>query len=218
MATDSADNFYVATDVEVGSGSTNRAYEGIAIYPAGTTAPTRFIAGDATGILNPTQIAVDAAGNIYVASTGIEAAGAIQVFGATATGNASPIRTITGADTTIYNTRGIAVDAAGNVYRLHHLPRTRQWTVPGRDTEHRRIPPQHCRRQMSRRCNVITGSSANIATIGNLRVDSAGNIFAIGGPGVVKFSTSSTGNVAPAAVITSASVTAGIGGPSIALQ
>ncbi len=216
MATDSADNFYVATDVEVGSGSTNRAYEGIAIYPAGTTAPTRFIAGDATGILNPTQIAVDAAGNIYVASTGIEAAGAIQVFGATATGNASPIRTITGADTTIYNTRGIAVDAAGNVYvsTISLAPANGPYLagtpsiVEFSATADGNVAPM----------NVITGSSANIATIGNLRVDSAGNIFAIGGPGVVKFSTSSTGNVAPAAVITSASVTAGIGGPSIALQ
>ena len=79
----------------------------------GSTAPTRLIAGANTLLNAPTAIAVDAAGNIYVANA---EAGNVLVFSATATGNVSPTRTIAGTTTGIVQPWGVAVDASGDLF------------------------------------------------------------------------------------------------------
>lgn len=215
MAVDTANNLYVATDIVVGTGPAGRIYEGIAIYPAGTNTASRVIAGDATGILNPTQIAVDSANNVYVASTGIQAAGSIQVFGPTASGNVAPIRTIAGDATTIYNTRGIAVDATGDIFvsTITLAPQNGPYLggtpsiVEFAPTANGNVAPTR----------IISGAAAGLETVGNLRLDSSGNIYALGGPGVLKFAPGATGNVAPESTVTSTAAL-GEGGPEIAVQ
>ena len=61
-------------------------------------------------------MAVDGAGNIYVATATNQLNGAIFVYQAGSYGNIAPVRTITGSDTGIDNPLGLAVDGSGNIY------------------------------------------------------------------------------------------------------
>lgn len=122
-----------ANDVTVdGSGNLYVANEGapglmpIVVFgptATGNVAPLRSIGGALTTIAGITGMTADAAGNLYVASetavfTGNSPVytGSILVFGPGATGNVAPIRTISGASTTLGRLGGIKLDSAGNVY------------------------------------------------------------------------------------------------------
>src|SRR5439155_1414007 len=63
-------------------------------------------------------IARDAAGNLYVANPPLNpvGGGSITVYAPEASGNAAPVRTLTGDSTGLYNPGGIVLDRAGNVY------------------------------------------------------------------------------------------------------
>ncbi len=54
---------------------------------------------------------LDSAGNLYVSNSD-----SITVYAPGATGNAAPIRTISGASTGLSNPLGVAVDSAGHLY------------------------------------------------------------------------------------------------------
>jgi hypothetical protein len=206
MAVDAASNLYVATDVGVGSGSSGRVYPGISVFPPtanGNVAPTKSIAGDATGIFSPAQIALDSAANIYVANSAVQGPASILVFNSGATANAAPSSTLAGDKTTIYVPRGVALDAAGNIYvaslafspppagSLSGTPSILEF-APGATGN---VAP----------IRTITGPATTMAEIGNLRVDSAGNIYVINGSTILKFAADATGNVAPADSVTSSS-------------
>jgi hypothetical protein len=81
--------------------------------PLGT--PLRIIKGTGTGLLWPSGIAVDPAGNIYVGNDGSLAGklDTLTVYAQSASGDAAPIRTISGA---LARPGGIALDAAGALY------------------------------------------------------------------------------------------------------
>jgi sugar lactone lactonase YvrE len=115
VAVDAVDNIYVS---DIGNGS--QSISNILVFPAGSTgntAPIRTIVGSATKLEFANAIAVDTAGNIYVANQGISSSpSSINVYAAGATGNAAPIRTIVGSNTQIADPDGIAVDSAGRVY------------------------------------------------------------------------------------------------------
>ncbi len=204
MALDTASNLYVATDVEVGSGPSNRVYQGIAVFPptaSGNIAPTKSIAGDATGIFSPAQIALDSAANIYVANSAVQGPASILVFNSGATANASPVSTLGGDKTNIYFPRGVALDTAGNIYvaslalnpppgsALGGTPSILEFAVGATGN----VAP----------IRTITGPATTMVEIGNLRVDSAGNIYVLNGTAILKFAADATGNAAPAATITS---------------
>ena len=95
IALDAAGRLYVANyGVAEGPGS-------ITVYAAGATGnatPTATIAGSNTGLNGPGAIALDAAGQLYVANW----AGTITVYAAGATGNATPTATIAGSNTGLY--------------------------------------------------------------------------------------------------------------------
>ena len=75
-------------------------------------AATAIITGSATQLIDPQDLAVDTAGNLYVANYQDDGVSQILVFGAGATGNVAPARTIT------FNSEitGIAVDSSANMY------------------------------------------------------------------------------------------------------
>jgi hypothetical protein len=206
MALDTASNLYVATDVAVGSGPTGRIYPGISVFPPtanGNIAPTKSIAGDATGIFSPAQIALDSAANIYLANSAVQGPASILVFNSSATGNAAPSSTLGGDKTTIYVARGVALDASGNIY-VASLALSPPPTAPLGGT------PGILEFSPGATGNVapirtISGPATTMAELGNLRVDSAGNIYVLSGSTILKFAADAAGNVAPAAAITSSS-------------
>lgn len=115
IALDRAGNIYVTN---VGSDPyVNLAGNRITVFAAGANGnvvPMSTIAGDNTGLDEPTGIAVDGAGNMYVANGGSNAS--ITVYAAGATGNATPIATIAGVNTGLAIPEGLVLDDAGNIY------------------------------------------------------------------------------------------------------
>ena len=74
----------------------------------GNAAPLRTIEGDATRLVEPTQIFADVLhGELFVANP---LRGAIEVFTLSAAGNQAPLRTLSGAMTLINTPGGVAVD------------------------------------------------------------------------------------------------------------
>jgi sugar lactone lactonase YvrE len=89
---------------------------GISVYAAGATgnaAPLRTIAGNQTLLAFEGSIAIDSAGNIYVAGTD---ATSILVFSSGANGNVAPASVIQGAATGIFDLYGLAVDSGGDIF------------------------------------------------------------------------------------------------------
>jgi len=115
IALDAAGNIYVAN---VGSDpNTGLAGNKITIFAAGASGnamPTATIAGGNTGLDDPVGIAVDGAGNIYVANGGNS--NSITVYAPGASGNATPIATIAGVNTGLNIPSGIVLDGAGHIY------------------------------------------------------------------------------------------------------
>ncbi len=76
-------------------------------------APIANISGASTGLTNPAGVAVDAAGNIYVADAGNAS---VLEFAKGATGNVAPLRVISGAATMLQQPLDVRVDANGLIY------------------------------------------------------------------------------------------------------
>jgi sugar lactone lactonase YvrE len=88
----------------------------VTVYGPGAhsnAAPIRTITGSNTGLNGAAGIALDGAGNLYVANSG---ANSVTVYAAGATGNAAPTVTIQGSNTELAEPATIARDAAGNLY------------------------------------------------------------------------------------------------------
>jgi hypothetical protein len=186
LAVDSAGNLYASTNVAQGIG--------IVVFPpiaSGDVTPTRVIAGSATNIggVNPGQIAVDSADNVYVAgSVPISVTPAsILVFNSTATGNVAPINTLGGSNTTITNAVGIALDGAGNIYVANKNGANGSSILEFSAGATGNVVPMR----------TISGSATGMIDLGNLTVDSAGNIYVLNDLNILKFAPTATGNAAP---------------------
>ena len=80
----------------------NQPSNSITVYAAGASGnatPVATIAGGNTGLNTPTGIALDGAGNIYVANELGFSSNSITVYAAGASGNATPTATISGSNT-----------------------------------------------------------------------------------------------------------------------
>jgi mucin-19 len=94
----------------------------------GNEAPRATIAGSNTGLADPTGVAVDSHGKIYVANEDANASGpgySVTVYAANPSGtlmnpsptlNEAPLATITGSKTGLAEPYAIAVDASGKIY------------------------------------------------------------------------------------------------------
>lgn len=113
-------NFYV---FNFGTGAN---LPSITIYPPGSngdTAPVRTVTGKATGLSQPTGLAIDSSGFLYALNENgepVAPGGSITVYGPQANGNAVPLRVISGTNTSnvtgLDNPAAIALDRANNIY------------------------------------------------------------------------------------------------------
>ena len=165
----------------------------VTVYAAGASGnaiPTRTIAGCNTGIgypLGPRGVALDAAGNLYVAAH-IPAFG-IAVYAATASGNATPTRTITGCNTGLNGPFGIARDAAGNFYVANHLSSTITVYAAGASGNSTPI-------------RTIAGANTGLSDPNGIALDAAGNLYVANWPSsITVYAAGATGNVAPTRTI-----------------
>jgi hypothetical protein len=118
IAVDASGRIYVAN--LIGGAST---FGSITVYAAdskGNATPVAAIAGSDTGLSAPQGIAVDGAGNIFVANLtgGALQNGSITVYASGSNGNVAPSATISGpeVETLLLSPQGLAVDSADNIY------------------------------------------------------------------------------------------------------
>ena len=114
IAVDSNGKIYVANYIGGNGGGS------VTVYPANSTgdvAPIATIIGGDTGLDNPSGIAVDSTGKIYVANRGggRTSASSITIYPAGSSGNVKPIATIAGPRTGL-DDPCIAVDSSGKIY------------------------------------------------------------------------------------------------------
>ena len=86
---------------------------------SGNAAPVSTIAGIHTGLNSPEYIALDRFGRLYVLNIVIisnQAHYHVTTFRATATGDVSPIATLTGGNLDVGVPSGLAVDGTGRLY------------------------------------------------------------------------------------------------------
>jgi len=152
-----------------------------------------------SGFDDPSGVAVDPAGNIYVAnmSGGKRSTGTILVFRAGAHGKATPVARINGPDTRLYTVKAIAVDSMGNIYA------TRQeypydGSPPGINIyaagSTGNVKPT----------SIISGPNTGIENLEGIAVDSKGSIYVTNNAGygsVLVFPPGSNGDVKPSCVI-----------------
>src|SRR5208282_5164985 len=188
---------------------TNANSDTIGEFPAGmfgNLLPSVSIGGMATGLLSPTAIAVDAAGNIYVANfaAGPGGSGSISVYPPSSSGNASPSAVIVGATTQLAGPQGVAVDNDLNIY-VANLANTVTEYAPLSNGNAAPIA-------------VIAGPATQLAAPAGIAVDASGRIYVanlIGGASafgsITVYAAGSSGNAVPATAI--AGPDTGLSGP-----
>lgn len=173
----------------------------------GNVAPIRVISGASTLISSPESIALDAAGNLYVANqesivpAGVE--NTILVFSPTATGNATPTRVISigGLASEMGVPYGVAVDSAGDIFA----------TLNGGNENLGIVEYGPGASGIATPIRTIAQDSTGLLgrAYGGIAIDASGNIyvatsdFSSGTPAIVTYAPSASGNATPTSVITS---------------
>lgn len=116
LALDSTGNLYVANAAKDSDVNTVTVYGPGA---NGNVAPVRSISGSDTGLAQPSGLAVDASGDLFV--TNADAGpnpgdGSVTVYASGVSGNVAPIRSIKGNLTQLSEPRGLAFDSHGDLY------------------------------------------------------------------------------------------------------
>src|SRR5271156_4762797 len=192
LAVDSSGNLYVSSGLLKG-GLVDPGISVFAPTASGDVAPTNVITMTNIGAYTMGQIALDSAGNIYVVASQSLTPGAILIFASNSTGTVPPTSTITGPETMLDGVDGVAVDSEGNIY-VSNVSSTGVFSIfefSAGSTGN--VAPMR----------TISGSATTMSAIGNLTVDSAGNIYVLNDLNILKFSPSAMGNAAPTATMSS---------------
>lgn len=193
LAVDDSENVYVSSGLIKG-GVVNPGISVFASTANGDAAPTNVITMTGIGAYTMGQIALDSAGNIYVLATYLGAPGAVLIFASDSTGTVPPTSTISGSESMLDDVRGVAVDGEGNIYVSNVSSSTGVASIlefSAGSTGN--VAPMR----------TISGSATTMSALGNLALDSAGNIYVLNELNILKFSSTATGNVAPIATISS---------------
>ena len=181
VAVDSANNVYVADNtnntIRKISPATDGTFNGTVTTLAGLAGTTGYVddAGSRARFASPTGVAVDSAGNVYVADTGNNTVRMITPAGVVTTLAGSPDNTGTsdgtGADAWFNNPSAVSVDAARNVY----VTDSNNQTI-------RKITPDRVVTTLGGLAGVTgstdgTGSAALFDYPAGVAADSSGNIF-----------------------------------------
>src|SRR5438552_844775 len=145
----------------------------------GDAAPIATIRGSNTGLNFPLGIALDGAGNIYVANFG---ASNILIFAAGASGNVTPIATIAVASPC--TTYGVALDGAGNLYVTNFSCNNVLIFAAG-----------------SGNATLIAGGNTGLTAPAGIALDGAGNIY-VANPGnlsITVYAAGASGDATPIA-------------------
>lgn len=162
--------------------------------------PSSAISGSATQFAAPVAMALDEAGNLYVANTGTP--GSITIYAAGATGDAAPKAIIAGAATGMHDPVGLAVDSHGAIYVANAVTyKSAYRPYPGSIL----IFPPGSTGNVAPEVT-ITGANTTLDYPQGLAVDSSGNIYvsSASGSDVSVFAAGSAGNAAPILTLTSA--------------
>jgi hypothetical protein len=166
----------------------NETGNSITVYAAGASGnatPTATIVGSNTGLNSPRGIALDGAGNIYVAN-----GGGITVYAAGASGNATPTATITGSNTGLNGPFGIALDGAGNIYVANETGNS--ITVYAAGASGNATPTA-----------TIVGGNTGLNTPVGIALDGSGNIYVTNfdANSITVYAAGASGNATPTATI-----------------
>src|SRR5437870_6249497 len=157
---------------------------------SGNATPTATIAGSNTGLTGSYGIALDGAGNLYVANAGVPYS--ITVYAAGASGNAPPTATIAGGNTGLNFPAGIALDGAGNIYvaNANFNFSSGSITVYAAGANGDATPTA-----------TITGGNTGLSAPFGIALDGAGNIYVtnLGSNNVTVYAAGANGNATPAA-------------------
>lgn len=167
IAVDASGDIYVANDA-----SRSFRPDSITVYAPGATGnvkPIREIRGIRTGLVRPSGIAIDAAGNLYVANgSNSYGPGTIAEFAPGADGNALPVSSIGGSNTQLSdNISALALDGSGNLYVANDAVDDTNVTIYAQGASGN-VAPIHA----------ISGSSTGLANLNSLAVDTNGDVFA----------------------------------------
>lgn len=183
---------YVADLNSAGGGS-------ITVYPTsanGNVKPIQQIAGYNSGIFDPRAVTVDASGKIYLVEEGGGGPGTINIYAAGATGNVAPIQSISGSNTLMQDSNGIAVNPMnGDIYVTSEGvgPSSYGSILIFPNNANGNVAPS----------GIIAGPSTGLESNLAVALDGAGNIYStnyISGASrntVTVYAAGSTGNVAP---------------------
>ncbi len=201
---DAAGRLYVPNIGSTDSGDTITVY---ASGAGGNVTPTATIAGTNTGLSAPFGVALDAAGQVYVANAGRSGNGSITVYTPGATGNVTPTATIAGGNTGLTSPLSIALDAAGQLYVMNVTIVSNvayyKVTVYAAGATGNIAP-----------IRLIGGGNTGLSSPLGMAVDAVGRLYVAnqGNSSITVYAPDATGNAAPMATIAGNST--GLSGPA----
>jgi sugar lactone lactonase YvrE len=185
----------VTGDIYVANGLGGAGYGNVTIYSAGSNgnvAPIGTIGGSNTGLSSPSELRLDAGGNVYVPNAQY---GTITVYGAGSVGNVAPLQTISGYNTGLLAPTALALGSSSTpatIYAANDITGSHAAInvfSPGSNGD---VPP----------IRTIEGAKTKLATADGIALDSGGKIYVSNYyPGkITVYAASAEGNVKPIAV------------------